>query len=41
MAADQGLGLTRDNTDHRPGGYLGDQGVTMLKLNFALDNLER
>ena len=40
MAVDQVLGLVRDNTDHRPLGFLGDQGVNVLKLNLALDNVE-
>ena len=41
IAVDQVLALVRDNTDHRPLGFLGDQGVNVLMLNLALDNVER
>jgi len=40
MGVDQVLALVRDNTDQRPLGFLGDQGVNVLKLNLALDNVE-
>jgi K+-transporting ATPase ATPase C chain len=41
MGVDQVLALVRDNTDKRPLGFLGDQGVNVLKLNLALDDVER
>lgn len=40
IGVDQVLALVRDNTDRRPLGFLGDQGVNVLKLNLALDNVE-
>ncbi|MEO5841893.1 MAG: K(+)-transporting ATPase subunit C [Acidimicrobiales bacterium] len=41
LGVDQVLALVRDNTDQRPLGFLGDQGVNVLKLNLALDDLAR
>ena len=35
------LVLLRDNTEKRPLGLLGDEGVNVLKLNLALDDLDR
>ena len=41
LAVDRVLQLVRDNTEKRPLGFLGDEGVNVLKVNLALDGVDR